>query len=138
MASRKILYVLPQHLISAIRKADVLTGEFLRPVSAEAVAELEGIGLASVAEGALTDEGMAIRFWLMSGTERAPCEVSRLLEEMRSWLRPGPERTDAVLSLEMTATPSLLPIPLEIEPGRMARANRADRRAGGEADVRHH
>ena len=79
MASYAMPYALPHHLVWAIRKADVLTGEFLRPVSADVMTELAVLGLASVADGALTRCGMELRSWLMCGTDRAPHEVSRLL-----------------------------------------------------------
>ncbi len=80
MASRMIFDALPHHLAWAIRKADVLTGEFLRPISADAMAELATMGLASAADGTLTRRGMELRSWLMRGTEHAPREVFRLLQ----------------------------------------------------------
>ena len=139
MASHNILYMLPTDLVSAIRKADVLTGEFLRPVAAEALAQLEVIGLASSTEGGLTDRGMEIRCWLMSGTERAPHEVSRLLAEVRAALSSGPGAIyDDSRPLEMTATPSLLPIPREIEPRRPAAMSSSLRRPAGGSGVGHH
>ena len=88
MGSYDIQHGLPHELVWAIRKADVLTGEFLRPISAEALSQLGGLGLASVPDEALTPCGMAIRFWLMSGSERAPGEVSRLLREHSVMVSP--------------------------------------------------
>ncbi len=80
MASRDILHTLPQHLVWAIRTADVLSGEFLRPISVEAMTELEVMGLASSRDDALTPRGIQIRSWLMCGTEHAPREVAKLLQ----------------------------------------------------------
>lgn len=80
MASINPDSALTHDLVRAIRTADVLTGSFLRPISAEAMAKLEALNLASSAAGALTRRGLEIRTWLMSGTEHAPLEVSRLLQ----------------------------------------------------------
>jgi len=79
MASRDILNALSLDLVSAIRKADVLTGQFLRRVPPDAAFRLESIGLASSSGGGLTHLGMKVRSWLMSGAEHAPIEVARLL-----------------------------------------------------------
>jgi len=61
--------------------ADVLTGEFLRPIHPDAMSRLEGMGLGSSVDGRLTCRGMAVRRWVMSGAERAPSEVAKLLEQ---------------------------------------------------------
>ena len=80
MVSHLNLNPLPHHLAWTIRKADVLTGEFLRPVSGDVLAELATLGLASPTQVALTRHGMEMRSWLMCGTERAPREMFRVLE----------------------------------------------------------
>ena len=89
---------LPHHLAWAIRKADVLTGEFLRPISADAMAELARLGLASVADSALTGHGMEMRSWLMCGTERALREVSRVLQAAAGRPNGYPESIPATAS----------------------------------------
>ncbi len=138
MASRNIMYSLPQPLVSAIRKADVLTGRFLRPVSAEALSQLEAIGLAS--DGGLTDWGMELRSWLMSGTRRAPAEVSRLLGEIRDRLMAEARSPFAgsPSPLEMIETPSLLPSPREIAPYERAAAKRGGGWGTGDFGVHQH
>ena len=72
----------PLDLASAIRKADVLSGEFLRAIDAGTLARLEAFGLASVEDGALTRQGMAVRRLLMSGSEVASHELSRLADRL--------------------------------------------------------
>ena len=79
MASYDIGSALPHHFTWAIREADVLKAEVLRPVAAEVTDELEAMGLASSTDSVLTRRGMETRFWLMFGMEHAPHEVSRLL-----------------------------------------------------------
>ena len=89
MGSYNIQHSLPYELTWAIRRADVLTGEFLRPISAEKLSRLEVLGLASVTDEALTPRGMAVRSWLMSGSERASEELSRVLLEQSNIAPPA-------------------------------------------------
>ncbi len=79
MISREPYDILPSHLAWALRKADVLTGQFIRSVSPEALAELEALGLASSTGRFLNQRGMEARRWLMSGATHASRELSRVL-----------------------------------------------------------
>jgi hypothetical protein len=74
-------YPLPQYLVSAIRSADILTGEFLRaPLSAAAAEGLRQLDLVRHDLAALTELGMEVRDWLMRGVDEAPGMVAALLE----------------------------------------------------------
>lgn len=70
-------YPLQPELVAFMRSAETFTGKFRREVSADILAALMDLGLAT--EHGLTELGMAIRSWLFRGTENAPDEVSRLL-----------------------------------------------------------
>jgi hypothetical protein len=72
-------YELPITIIKAIRIADVLTGEFLRPVPAESLAELRHLGLALSDQPVLSRCGFAVRSWLMRGSPHAPQRIAALL-----------------------------------------------------------
>ena len=87
MTSYDTRETLSHELASTLRKADVLTGEFFRPVSAEALSRLESLGLASVSDEALTPRGMAVRSWLMSGSESAAWELSKLARSLATETR---------------------------------------------------
>lgn len=78
MASYDSRVSFPGELAQAIRKADVLTGEFLQPVPANALSRLDALGLASATGEELTRRGMEVRRWLMSGSDAAARELSVL------------------------------------------------------------
>ena len=84
MATLDNHYPLPHDLVVAIRRADVLTGQFIRPVPPEEMSRLEAMGLASLMDGWLTDRGRAVRRWVMCGAEHSSREVAQLLGETRS------------------------------------------------------
>ena len=73
-------YPLAPELVTVLRRADVLTGEFLRPVPSEPISGLRALGLTDATASRLTERGLAVRSWLMRGAPRAPREVARLLE----------------------------------------------------------
>lgn len=72
-------YPLAPELVTAVRRADVLTGEFLRPVPSGLMAGLRAMGLTDETASALSERGRVVRSWLMRGTDLAPREVARLL-----------------------------------------------------------
>ncbi len=77
--SEQNYYDLPYVIVKAIRSADVLTGEFLKPVASDSLADLRRMGLAFADQPALTPHGIAIRSWLMRGAPSAPHQVAALL-----------------------------------------------------------
>ena len=79
MTASEGYYPLPQDIVTAVRHADVLTGEFLRPVPEQHIEKLKEIGLAAPDMPSLNARGMAVRSWLMRGTADAPRQVARLL-----------------------------------------------------------
>ena len=77
--SEQNYYDLPRAIVAAIRSADVLTGEFLKPVALDSLADLRRMGLAFADQPALTSYGVAVRSWLMRGAPSAPYQVATLL-----------------------------------------------------------
>ena len=103
MASETNSYDLPRTMVRTIRAADVLTGEFLRPVPEDSLTELRRLGLALSDQPALSRSGLAIRSWLMRGAPSAPQQIAALLrgttvrpaaDEAEDWRSPrltGPD-----------------------------------------------
>ncbi len=85
MAIAQNYYDLSRPIVSAIRTADVITGEFLKPVSADSLAELRRLGLALRDQPVLSPCGYTIRCWLMSGSPVAPQRVAALLRNARGY-----------------------------------------------------
>ena len=79
MTTTEGYYPLPRCIVTAVRRADVLTGEFLRAVPAEELEKLQEMGLVAADQPSLSPRGMAVRTWLMLGTADAPRQVARLL-----------------------------------------------------------
>ena len=70
---------IPVPLIKALRKADVLTGQFLQPISPEERLEIEARGLVWSEGSTLNERGLAVRSWLMRGAPCALDEAAKLL-----------------------------------------------------------
>ncbi len=75
---------LPHTIVKALWSADVLTGEFLKPLPAQSLATLRRMGLALIDQPVLSPRGCAVRRCLTWGSPVAIENLAALLKDAGS------------------------------------------------------